>query len=100
MRSYLARYEELQDVIAILGMDELSEDDQLLVLRARRIQKFLTQPFFVSEPYTGLQGRFVNLEDTLDSFEQILNGDMDEFPEQAFYMVGTIQDAVAKAEAL
>ena len=100
VRSSLARYEELQDVIAILGMDELSEDDQLVVQRARRIQKFLTQPFFVSEPYTGLEGRFVNLEDTLSGFEQILNGEMDEYPEQAFYMVGGIQEVKQKAELM
>lgn len=100
VRSYLARYEELQDVIAILGMDELSEDDQLLVQRARRVQKFLTQPFFVSEPYTGLEGRFVNLEDTLSGFEHILNGDMDDYPEQAFYMVGSIREVKQKAEQM
>jgi len=100
VRSALARYEELQDVIAILGMDELSEDDQLLVQRARRVQKFLTQPFFVSEPYTGLEGRFVTLEDTLSGFEQILNGEMDAYPEQAFYMVGGIQEVKQKAEQM
>jgi F-type H+-transporting ATPase subunit beta len=100
VRSCLARYEELQDVIAILGMDELSEDDQLLVQRARRIQRFLTQPFFVSEPYTGLKGRFVSLDDTLDGFELILDGAMDEYPEQAFYMVGSIREVKQKAEQM
>jgi F-type H+-transporting ATPase subunit beta len=100
VRSYLARYEELQDVIAILGIDELSEEDQIIVQRARRIQKFLTQPFFVSEPYTGLEGRFVNLNNTLDGFEQILNGDMDTFPEQAFYMVGSIDEVKEKANQI
>jgi len=97
-RSVLARYEELQDVISILGIDELSEEDQIIVGRARRIQRFLTQPFFVSENYTGLPGKFVSLEDTLSGFELILNGQMDEIPEQAFYMTGTIDDVLAKAE--
>lgn len=100
VRSYLARYEELQDVIAILGMDELSEEDQLVVKRARRIQKFLTQPFFVSEQYTGMEGKFVNLNDTLFGFEQILNGKMDEFPEQAFYMIGSIDEVEEKSKDL
>lgn len=97
-RSTLARYEELQDVISILGIDELSEEDQIIVGRARRIQRFLTQPFFVSENYTGLSGKFVNLEDTLSGFEQILNGQLDEIPEQAFYMTGTIDDVLEKAD--
>ena len=97
-RSTLARYEELQDVISILGIDELSEEDQIIVGRARRIQRFLTQPFFVSENYTGLSGKFVNLEDTLIGFEQILNGQLDEIPEQAFYMTGTIDDVLEKAD--
>ena len=100
VRTYLARYEELQDVIAILGMDELSDGDQLVVNRARRIQKFLTQPFFVSEQYTGLAGKFVNLEDTLSGFEQILDGKMDQFPEQAFYMVGSIDEVERKANKM
>lgn len=100
VRSYLARYEELQDVIAILGMDELSEEDQLVVKRARRIQKFLTQPFFVSEQYTGLPGKFVELSETLFGFEQILNGKMDEYPEQAFYMVGSLREVEEKADQL
>ena len=96
-RSFLARYEELQDVIAILGVDELSEEDQLIVSRARRIQRFMTQPFFVSEAYTGLKGKFVPLADTLNGFEQILEGELDHFPEQAFYMAGTIDEVLEKA---
>jgi F-type H+-transporting ATPase subunit beta len=81
-------------------MDELSEEDQLVVKRARRIQKFLTQPFFVSEQYTGLPGKFVELSETLFGFEQILNGKMDEYPEQAFYMVGSLREVEEKADQL
>ncbi len=98
VRSFLARYEDLQDVIAILGMDELSDEDKIIVNRARRIQRFLTQPFFVSEQYTGREGKFIHLEDTLDGFAQILNGDVDELPEQAFYMAGTIEEVRQNAE--
>jgi F-type H+-transporting ATPase subunit beta len=100
IRSFLARYEELRDVIAILGIDELSEQDQLIVKRARRIQRFLTQPFFVSEQYTGQNGQFVPLNDTLRGFEEIANGRYDHIPEQAFYMVGTMKQAIHKAEQL
>jgi F-type H+-transporting ATPase subunit beta len=100
VRALLARYEELQDVIAILGMEELSEDDQQAVIRARRLQRFLTQPFFVSEPFTGLPGRYVTLDETLRGFEEILEGRHDDLPEQAFYMAGTIDDAVASAREL
>ena len=96
--SYLARYEELQDVIAILGLDELSDEDRQVVNRARRIQRFLTQPFFVSEQYTGLAGRYVQLEETLDGFEKILDGQLDHLPEQAFYMVGAIDEVIQKAQ--
>lgn len=96
-RAVLARYEELQDVISILGIDELSEEDQILVGRARRIQRFLTQPFFVSEIYTGHKGKFVHLKDTLKGFEQILDGLFDHIPEQAFYMAGTIDEVLEKA---
>ncbi len=96
VRTLLARYEELQDVIAILGMEELSEEDRDAVLRARRIQRFLTQPFFVSEQFTGMPGRYVQLHDTLRGFRQILEGEHDDLAEQAFYMVGTIDEAVAK----
>jgi F-type H+-transporting ATPase subunit beta len=95
--STLARYEELQDVIAILGLEELSAEDRRTVNRARKIQRFLTQPFFVSEPYTGLPGRYVQLKDTLRGFEEILEGLHDDRPEQHFYMTGTIDDVVAKA---
>ena len=100
VRSVLARYEELQDVIAILGMDELNEADRRVVNRARRLQRFLTQPFFVAERFTGLPGRFVSLEETLRGFREILAGEHDEVPEQAFYMVGTIDDVLEKAARL
>lgn len=99
-RSFLARYDELQDVIAILGMEELSQEDRIIVNRARRIQRFLTQPFFVSQQYTGKAGEYVALKDTLDGFERILAGELDHLPEQAFYMVGTIEQAIQKAEEL
>ena len=97
VRAMLSRYEELQDIIAILGMDELSEEDRQAVNRARRIQRFLTQPFFVSEPFTQLPGVYVSLEDTLSGFRAILDGELDHLPEQAFYMVGTIEDTIEKA---
>jgi F-type H+-transporting ATPase subunit beta len=100
VRSTLARYQELQDVIAILGMEELSEEDRVTVERARRIQRFLTQPFFVAEPFTGQPGRYVPLEETLRGFSQILEGRHDHLPEQAFYMIGTIDEAIRKAEEL
>jgi F-type H+/Na+-transporting ATPase subunit beta len=100
VRALLARYVELQDVIAILGMEELSEEDRLAVTRARRLQRFLTQPFFVSEPFTGNPGRHVSLEETLRGFREILDGRHDDLPEQAFYMVGTIDEAVEKAVRL
>lgn len=100
VRSVLARYEELQDVIAILGMDELNEADRRVVNRARRLQRFLTQPFFVAERFTGIPGRFVPLEETLRGFREILSGQHDEVPEQAFYMVGTIDDVLEKAAEL
>jgi F-type H+-transporting ATPase subunit beta len=97
VRSLLARYEELQDIIAILGIEELNEEDRIAVKRARRLQRFLTQPFFVAEPFTGLPGRFVPLTQTLRGFREILEGRHDDLPEQAFYMVGTIDEAVGKA---
>jgi F-type H+-transporting ATPase subunit beta len=100
VRTLLARYEELQDVIAILGLDELSEEDQVAVNRARRLQRFLTQPFFSSESFTGLPGRYVPLADTLRGFREILDGRHDDLPEQAFYMVGTVDEAVAKARRM
>ncbi len=96
----LQRYKELKDIIAILGMDELSEDDKLLVARARKMQRFLSQPFFVAEVFTGSPGKYVPLKETIRAFKGILNGDYDHLPEQAFYMVGTIDEAIEKAKAL
>jgi F-type H+/Na+-transporting ATPase subunit beta len=90
----------LQDVIAILGMEELSDEDRQAVTRARRLQRFLTQPFFVSEPFTGNPGRYVQLEDTLGGFRRILDGQYDDFPEQAFYMVGGIEEVEARAKEM
>jgi F-type H+-transporting ATPase subunit beta len=99
-KALLARYDELRDVIAILGLDELSQEDRQAVTRARRLQRFLTQPFFVSETFTGLAGRYVPLDETLRGFREILDGHHDDLPEQAFYMVGTIDEAVARAEEM
>ena len=96
----LQRYKALQDIIAILGMDELSEEDKLIVGRARRMQRFLSQPFFVAEQFTGFPGKYVKLEDTIASFERVLSGEFDHLPEQAFYMVGGIDEAVEKAKKL
>ena len=96
----LQRYKDLQDVIAILGVDELSEEDKLTITRARKIQKFLSQPFHVAEQFTGLKGAYVKCEDTVKSFRAILDGEMDDLPEQAFYMVGTLDDAKKKAGKL
>ena len=96
----LQRYKELKDIIAILGMDELSEDDKLTVSRARKIQRFLSQPFFVAEVFTGSPGKYVSLKDTIADFKAIVNGEYDHLPEQAFYMVGGIEEAVAKAEKM
>jgi F-type H+-transporting ATPase subunit beta len=96
----LQRYKELQDIIAILGLDELSEEDRLTVSRARKIQRFLSQPFFVAKVFTGIEGEFVPVEETVNSFESILNGDLDHIPEQAFLNVGGIEQVLAKAKAL
>src|SRR5512147_1021306 len=96
----LQRYKDLQDIIAILGMDELSEDDKMVVARARKIQRFLSQPFHVAEAFTGAPGKYVKLKDTVRSFKEILDGKYDHLPEQAFYMVGPIEEAVAKAEKM
>ena len=93
----LQRYKDLQDIIAILGMDELGEDDKILVQRARKIQKFLSQPFFVAEQFTGIKGRFVKLADTIRSFKALLSGQYDHLPEQAFYMKGDIDEVVESA---
>ena len=100
VKRVLQRYKDLQDVIAILGIEELSDDDQLTVSRARKIQRFLTQPFFVGEVFTGLPGKYVSLEDTVKGFLEILDGKHDDLPEQAFYMVGTIDDAVTKGREM
>ena len=100
VQGILQRYKELKDIIAILGMDELSEDDKRVVGRARRIQRFLSQPFFVAEVFTGSPGKYVTLKETLASFKGILNGEYDHLPEQAFYMVGSIEEAVEKAKKL
>ena len=96
----LQRYTELRDIIAILGMDELSEEDKLLVSRARKIQRFLSQPFFVAEVFTGAPGKYVSLKETIRGFQGILDGDYDDMPEQAFYMVGTIDEAIEKANKM
>lgn len=100
VQEVLQRYRDLQDIIAILGMDELSEEDKLTVARARKIQRFLSQPFFVAAQFTGLEGKYVKLEDTIRGFKEVLDGKHDEIPEQAFYLVGTIEDALKKAEKL
>ena len=100
VRTLLSRYEELQDVIAILGMEDLSEEDYLAVIRARRIQRFLSQPFFVSESFTGMPGKHVALDDTLEGFKGIIDGKFDHIPEQAFYMTGTIEDVLKQAKEL
>jgi F-type H+-transporting ATPase subunit beta len=97
LQEVLQRYKELQDIIAILGMDELSDEDRLIVQRARKIERFLSQPMFVAEAFTGQPGKYVRLEDTISGFTEILDGKHDDLPEQAFYMVGTIDEAVAKA---
>jgi F-type H+/Na+-transporting ATPase subunit beta len=94
----LQRYKELQDIIAILGMDELSEEDKILVGRARRIQRFLSQPFHVAEQFTGIKGKYVKLSDTIESFERVAGGEFDHLPEQAFYMKGSIEDVIASAK--
>ena len=96
----LQRYKDLQDIIAILGVEELSEDDRVMVARARKIQRFLTQPMFVAEAFTGRPGVYVKVADNVAAFKDILDGKYDDLPEQAFYMVGSIHDAVAKAKEL
>lgn len=100
VQQVLQRYKELQDIIAILGMDELSEDDKLMVQRARKIQRFLSQPFFVAEVFTGTPGKYVSLKDTIRGFRGIVDGEYDHLPEQAFYMVGAIEEAVERAKSL
>ena len=100
VQQILQRYKELQDIIAILGMDELSEEDKLLVARARKVQKFLSQPFFVAEQFTGIPGQFVPIENTIASFKAILNGEVDDLPEQAFYLVGNLDMVKEKAKQI
>ena len=100
VQEILQRYKGLQDIIAILGMDELSEEDKITVTRARKIERFMSQPFHVAEVFTGSPGVFVDLADTIKGFKGLCDGDYDHLPEAAFYMVGTIEEAVAKAEKL
>ena len=100
VKEILQRYKELQDIIAILGMDELSEEDKLVVHRARRVQRFLSQPFFVAEQFTGLEGKLVSIEDTIKGFNMIMSGEVDQYPESAFNLVGTIEEAIAKGEKM
>ena len=100
VQAILQRYRELQDIIAILGMDELSEEDKLVVGRARKVQRFLSQPFFVAQQFTGMDGKYIDIKDTVKGFREIVDGKHDALPEQAFYMVGTIEDAIAKAKTL
>ena len=96
MKQILQRYKDLQDIIAILGIDELSEDDRLTVSRARKLQKFLSQPFFVAQQFTGLEGKYVPIADTIRGFKEIVEGKHDEIPEQDFYMAGSIDEVIAK----
>ena len=100
VQAVLQTYKSLQDIIAILGMDELSEEDKLTVARARKIQRFMSQPFFVAEVFTGTPGKYVDLEDTIKGFDAICKGEYDHLPEAAFYMVGTIEEAIQKAEKM
>jgi F-type H+-transporting ATPase subunit beta len=100
VQEVLQRYRDLQDIIAILGIDELSDEDKLVVARARKIERYLSQPFFVAEVFTGTPGEFVKLEDTIRGFTEILDGKHDELPEQAFYMVGPIEQAVERAKSM
>jgi F-type H+-transporting ATPase subunit beta len=100
VKQVLQRYKDLQDIIAILGIDELSEDDKVTVARARKVQRFLSQPFFVAEQFTGFKGKYVPIAETVKSFKEIVEGKHDDLPEQAFYMVGTIEEAREKAQTL
>ncbi|MFW6222911.1 MAG: F0F1 ATP synthase subunit beta, partial [Bacteroidota bacterium] len=100
LKQLLQRYKELQDIIAILGMDELSEEDKLLVYRARKAERFLSQPFHVAEQFTGMPGVMVDIQDTIKGFKMIMNGDVDKYPEAAFLMIGTIEDAMEKGEKI
>jgi F-type H+-transporting ATPase subunit beta len=100
VKRVLQRYKDLQDIIAILGLDELSDEDKLIVSRARKIQRFFSQPFFVAAQFTGLEGKYVKLEDTVRGFRELVDGKHDDLPEQAFYMVGTIEEAIEKAKSM
>jgi len=100
VKRVLQRYKDLQDIIAILGLDELSDEDKLIVSRARKIQRFFSQPFFVAAQFTGLEGKYVKLEDTVRGFRELVDGKHDDLPEQAFYMVGTIEEAIEKAKTI
>ena len=100
VQAILQRYKELQDIIAILGMEELSDEDKIIVARARKIQRFLSQPFFVAEQFTGQPGKYVPLKETIRGFKEILEGKHDDLPEGAFYLVGTIDEAIEKAEKM
>jgi F-type H+-transporting ATPase subunit beta len=100
VQSTLQRYKELQDIIAILGLDELSEDDRIVVARVRKIERFLSQPFFVAEVFTGAPGKYVSLEDNIRAFNQILSGELDDIPEQCFYLKGGIEEVLEAAEKL
>jgi F-type H+-transporting ATPase subunit beta len=100
VKQILQRYKDLQDIIAILGIDELSEDDRITVARARKLQKFLSQPFFVAEQFTGFKGKYVTIADTIKGFKEIVDGKHDDLPEQAFYLVGTIEEAIEKAKSM
>src|SRR5205085_9673207 len=100
VKQILQRYKDLQDIIAILGIDELSEEDRLIVARARKVQRFLSQPFHVAEQFTGFKGKYVKLADTIRSFKEIVDGKHDAIPEQAFYMQGTIDDVIERSEQM
>jgi len=100
VKQILQKYKDLQDIIAILGIDELSEEDKLVVARARKIQRFLSQPFFVAAQFTGREGKYVPLSETVRGFKEIVEGKHDDLPEQAFYMVGNIDEAIAQAETM
>ncbi len=100
MKQTLQRYKDLQDIIAILGIDELPEEDKLVVARARKIQRFLSQPFHVAEQFTGFKGKYVKLADTIKGFKELVEGKHDDIPEQAFYMQGTIEDVLERAEQM
>jgi F-type H+-transporting ATPase subunit beta len=100
VKQILQRYKDLQDIIAILGIDELSEDDKLTVSRARKLQRFLSQPFFVAEQFTGIKGKYVPIAETIKGFKEIVDGKHDALPEQAFYLVGTIEEAIEKAASM